>query len=181
MSPSSSQGWPDDVHAVLRAKEISQIGTVPDAGLTRLIDLCNADTAMRVVTLTCEDEGIGLATGAWLGGERGALLMQSSGVGNVVNALSLPAVCKTPCLMLVTMRGQWGETNGWQVPMGSAAPSVLQTMGVTCYPVDDAEAVGETVSAAADMAFSGGVATAVLISQRVIGAKTFDAAGAEGR
>lgn len=166
--------WPADVHGVLREEGISQIGTVPDAGLTRLLDLCSADNAMRVMTLTREDEGIGLVTGAWLGGERAALLMQSSGVGNVINALSLPAVCKTPCLMLVTMRGQWGETNGWQVPMGSAVPSVLQAMGVVCYQVERAAAVGETVSAAASMAFSSGVATAVLIGQRIIGAKTFD-------
>ncbi|MGI9418760.1 MAG: phosphonopyruvate decarboxylase [Geminicoccaceae bacterium] len=177
MKPENGVDWPADVHGVLREQSIRQIGTVPDAGLTRLLDLCSADNAMRVMTLTREDEGIGLLTGAWLGGKRAALLMQSSGVGNVINALSLPAVCKTPCLMLVTMRGQWGETNGWQVPMGGAAPSVLNAMGVVCYPVDHAEDVGETVSAAADMAFSGGIATAVLIGQRVIGAKTFDVAG----
>jgi len=169
--------WPSDVHAIFREKAVRQIGTVPDAGLTRLLDLLSADNAMRVMTLTCEDEGIGLVTGAWLGGERAALLMQSSGVGNVINALSLPAILKTPCLMLVTMRGQWGETNGWQVPMGGATPGLLQAMGVTCYPVDHGEAVGETVSAAADMAFHGGMATAVLIGQRVIGAKTFDTDG----
>ncbi|MDH3662905.1 MAG: thiamine pyrophosphate-binding protein [Alphaproteobacteria bacterium] len=170
--------WPSDVHAVFRAKTVRQIGTVPDAGLTRLLDLCSADEAMRVLTLTREDEGVGLVTGAWLGGERAALLMQSSGVGNVINALSLPAVCKTPCLMLVTMRGQWGEANSWQVPMGGATPGLLQTIGVTCYSVDRAEDVGETVASAADMAFGAGVSTAVLISQRVIGAKTFDAGDA---
>lgn len=169
--------WSSDVLDVFRSKLIRQIGTVPDAGLTRLLNLCSADNSIKVMTLTREDEGIGLVTGAWLGGERAALLMQSSGVGNVINALSLPAVCSAPCLMLVTMRGQWGEANGWQVPMGRATPTVLQAMGVTCYPVDRAEAVGDTVSAAADMAFHGGAAVAVLIDQRVIGAKTFDASG----
>lgn len=173
----SAVDWPLDVHAVFREKTIRQIGTVPDAGLTRLLDLCSADSAMRVMTLTREDEGIGLLAGAWLGGERAALLMQSSGVGNIVNALSLPFVCKAPCLMVVTMRGQWGEANGWQVPMGAATPVVLKAMGVTCYPVDRAEIIGQTVSAAANMAFHGGIATAVLISQQVIGAKVFDAGG----
>lgn len=173
----SKTDWPLAVHDVFRAKAIRQIGTVPDAGLTRLLDLCNADNAMRVLTLTREDEGIGLLTGAWLGGERAALLMQSSGVGNVINALSLPVICKTPCLMVVTMRGQWGEANSWQVPMGGATPTVLKAMGVTCYPVDRADAVGDAVSAAADMAFHGGLAAAVLISQKVIGAKIFNAGG----
>lgn len=177
MKAEDGTDWSADVHAVFREKAVRQIGTVPDAGLTRLLDLCSADNAMRVLTLTREDEGVGLITGAWLGGERAALLMQSSGVGNVINALSLPSVCKMPCLMLVTMRGQWGEANGWQVPMGSATPDVLEAMGVVCYPADRAELVGDTVSAAADMAFRAGVATAVLVSQRVIGAKMFDADG----
>lgn len=172
--PTVDIDWSRDVHAVFRAKGIRQIGTVPDAGLTALLDRCQADETMRVLTLTREDEGIGLVTGAWLGGERAALLMQSSGVGNVINALSVPAVCKTPCPMVVTMRGQWGEANSWQVPMGSAVPGVLKAMGVVCYPVDRAEEVGEAVTAAIDMAFSGGMATAVLIGQRIIGAKVFD-------
>jgi sulfopyruvate decarboxylase TPP-binding subunit len=69
--------------------------------------------------------------------------MQSSGVGNIINALSLPALCHMPCLMLVTMRGQWGEFNGWQVPMGRQAKPVLEAMGVSCYPVDEVKAIGE--------------------------------------
>jgi sulfopyruvate decarboxylase TPP-binding subunit len=99
--------------------------------------------------------------------------MQSSGVGNVVNALSVPSVCKTPCFMVVTMRGQWGEANGWQVPMGTATATVLGAMGVACYPVDRAEDVGEAAAAAIDMAFGGGMTTAVLVGQRIIGAKAF--------
>jgi sulfopyruvate decarboxylase alpha subunit len=175
---SAARDWSRDVHDVFQAKKICQVATVPDAGLTRLLSLCSVDETMRVLTLTREDEGIGLITGAWLGGDRAALLMQSSGVGNVVNALSVPSVCKTPCLMVVTMRGQWGEANGWQLPMGAATPTVLKAMGVTCYPVDHAEEVGEAVTAAADMAFEGGAAAAVLISQRIIGAKAFKPGGA---
>jgi sulfopyruvate decarboxylase alpha subunit len=173
----NGRDWASDVHAIFRRKEIAQIGTMPDGGLTRLLRLCEDDNAMQVVTLTREDEGLGLLTGAWLGGARAALLMQSSGVGNVINALSLPVVCRRPCLMVVTMRGQWGEFNGWQVPMGRQAKTVMEAMGVTCYPVDEAEAIGETVDAAADFAFNAGVAAAVLIGQRVIGAKTFSRDG----
>lgn len=178
MTTPNGQDWPSDVHGIFKAKGIRQIGTVPDAGLTRLLQLCQSDNAMQVVTLTREDEGLGLLTGAWLGGERAALLMQSSGVGNVINALTLPAVCQIPCLMLVTMRGQWGEFNGWQVPMGRNTQTVLETMGVACYPVREAEEVGETVAAAIDYAFNGSVAAAVLVGQRIIGAKTFAKVGA---
>ncbi len=170
---SNGHDWAADVHSVFRRKNIRQIGTVPDAGLTGILNLCESDNAIKVLTLTREDEGLGLLTGAWLGGERAALLMQSSGVGNVINALSLPSLFRMPCLMLVTMRGQWGEFNGWQVPMGRQTQPVLEAMGVTCYPVNEAEAIGRTVSAAVDFAFNAGVAAAVLIGQQVIGAKTF--------
>ena len=100
--------------------------------------------------------------------------MQSSGVGNCINMLSLTRVCRMPLLMLVTMRGEWGEFNPWQVPMGQNTNQVLMLAGVLTFPVDDRDRVKETVEAAAKMAFEGPAATAVLISQRIPGAKTFD-------
>ena len=72
---------------------------------------------MTDVVLATEEEGIGLLAGAWLGGERGVLLMQSSGVGNCINTLSMIRTCQFPLLLVVTMRGEWGETNPWQLPM----------------------------------------------------------------
>ena len=165
--------WSAEVFEVLRARSVRLVATVPDGALTRLLDLCGAGPEVRVVTLTTEEEGIGLLTGAWLGGERAALFMQSSGVGNCVNMLSLPRVCGAPCLMLVTMRGQWGEFNPWQVPMGSAVRPVFEAMGVHCYPVDRPEEVAPTFAAAADLAFSSMASAAVLVSQRVFGAKEF--------
>src|ERR1700723_2925525 len=112
--------WQARVYAALKAARIAQIGYVPDAGHAHLIDAAHADPAMRTVVLTTEEEGIALAAGAWLGGERAVVLMQSSGVGNCINMLSLPVNCRMPFLTLVTMRGEWGEFNPWQVPMGSA-------------------------------------------------------------
>ncbi len=165
--------WPAEVFDVLRRKSIHLVATVPDGGLTRLLNLCEREPGFRVVTLTTEEEGIGLVAGAWLGGERAALLMQSSGTGNCVNTLSLPRVCGAPCPMLVTMRGQWGEFNPWQVPMGSAVRTVFEAMGVHCYPVERPEDVAPTFAAAADLAFNSYASTAVLVSQRVIGAKEF--------
>jgi sulfopyruvate decarboxylase TPP-binding subunit len=101
------------------------------------------------------------------------IAMQSSGVGNCINALGLPTTFRAPCLMLITMRGQWGEFNPWQVPMGQAVRPVLEAVGVKCFPVDKAEEVGEVFTAAADLAFHGQFSAAVLISQRIIGAKGF--------
>lgn len=165
--------WSADVLAAMKARSISTICTIPDGGLSQLLAEAHAGTETRVVTLTTEEEGIGIVTGLWLGGQRGMIAMQSSGVGNCINALGLPSIMRAPCLMLVTMRGQWSEFNPWQVQMGQGTRPVLEAVGVKCFPVDRAEEIGETFAAAADMAFNGGFSTAVLVSQRIIGAKTF--------
>ena len=107
MSPSS---WQTQVYAALKAAHITQLGYVPDAGHAQLIAAAHADPDMRAVVLTTEEEGIALAAGAWLGGQRAVLLMQSSGVGNCINMLSLPVNCRMPFLTLVTMRGEWANS-----------------------------------------------------------------------
>ncbi|TMG76950.1 MAG: phosphonopyruvate decarboxylase [Betaproteobacteria bacterium] len=165
--------WPDAIHHALKSQGVRQVSYVPDAGHKRLIELCHADKDMTVVPLTTEEEGIGLAAGAWLGGERAALLMQSSGVGNCDNALTLAANCALPLLALVTMRGERGELNPWQIPMGQAAPDALRLMGVRTMRLGRAEEAGATVAAAAKLAFEGHGAVAVLISQAMIGVKSF--------
>ena len=124
--------WPDEVHHVLRAEGITQVCHVPDAGHSRLIKLCEADNELSVVTLTSEEEGVHMLSGAWLGGEKGVLLLQSSGVGNIINALAMPNTCRIPILLIATMRGEWGEFNSWQVPMGQGTPACLEAMASSC-------------------------------------------------
>jgi sulfopyruvate decarboxylase alpha subunit len=153
------------------------VAYVPDAGHKELIARCAADGTMTAVPLTTEEEGVALLAGAWLGGQRGALLMQSSGVGNCVNMFSLARTCRFPLLMLVTMRGQWGEFNPWQTPMGQITGDVLRLADSLVFALERAEEAGETVAAAARMAFEGPALAAVLIGQRLVGVKTF--AGAE--
>jgi sulfopyruvate decarboxylase alpha subunit len=165
--------WSDEVFREIKKRRIASVSTVPDGGLTRLLSLVKADPAMRLITLSTEEEGMGIVTGHWLGGQRSMIAMQSSGVGNCINALGLPGVMRAPCLMLVTMRGQWGEFNPWQVQMGQGTRPVLEAVGVKCFPVDTPGDVAETFAGAADFAFNGGFSCAVLVSQRVIGAKGF--------
>ena len=170
---STATGWQHNVYAVLRAHDVTQFSYVPDAGHIILIDLCIADPDVHAIALTTEEEGVGLLAGAWLGGKRGALLIQSSGVGNIVNALALPAACRMPFLAIVSMRGEWGEGNPWQLPMGLGTPKVLEAMGVTVFRAASADAVTATVDAAASTAFNTNCSVAVLLSQRLIGAKEF--------
>lgn len=170
--PTSS--WPDDIYRVFSAAGVRQVGYVPDSGHTRLINLCAADRTMKTVVLTTEEEGVAMLAGAWLGGERGVLLMQSSGVGNCINMLGMIQECRFPMLALVTMRGEWGEFNPWQIPMGQSAARALQNAGVIVHHVDDATRVAETVFAASKLAFDSYRAVAVLIGQRVVGFKQWN-------
>ena len=165
--------WPAEVHRELVAAGVRVVGYVPDAGHKRLIELCQADKKIRAVPLTTEEEGIGLAAGAWLGGEKTVLLMQSSGVGNLVNVLGMVQVCRFPLVILVTMRGEQGEFNPWQVPMGESTARVLETMGVAVRQAGEAETVAAHVHTALRLAFEANAAQAVLIAQRVIGIKSF--------
>ena len=165
--------WPNEVHHVLQAERVRQVAFVPDAGLTHLIQLCESDSAMHSVRLTTEQEGVALLAGAWLGGEKGILLMQSSGVGNCINMLSLTSGSRFPLLMLVTMRGEEGETNPAQVPMGSATSRVLEAMGVRVTRAESEAGIAELVLAALQRAYADNSAEAVLIAQHVLGFKAF--------
>lgn len=163
--------WPADIYKAFKRLKVAQVAYVPDAGHTQLILDCHADPEMKTVSLTTEQEGVAMLAGAWLGGERGTLLMQSSGAGNCINMLSLAQECRFPLLMLITMRGEWGEFNPWQLAMGQSTAKVLEHSGVVVQRVDEADEIGEVVFAAGQMTFSSNRPVAVLIGQRVIGFK----------
>ena len=165
--------WPDRLFAQLKRADVRQVAYVPDAGHSRLIELCRADPEIRDVALTTEEEGVALAAGAWLGGQRAVLLMQSSGVGNCVNMLSLIRACRFPLLMLVTMRGEWEEFNPWQEPMGSIVEPTLKLCDTDVAKVELPEQVAPAVQNAIQLSFGDDRAAAVLLSQKLIGRKVW--------
>src|SRR5437763_5944867 len=130
------EGWQHDVYDLLRRNRVTQFAYVPDAGHKVLIDCSLADSDVYSIALTTEEEGVALLAGADLGGERGVLLMQSSGVGNCINMLSLITGGRFPFLTLISMRGDFGEGNPWQYPMGQGTVPVLEAMGVLCVRAD---------------------------------------------
>lgn len=168
-----ARGWQHDVYDLLRKHDVSQFAYVPDAGHSILIDLSLADADVHSVALTTEEEGVALAAGAHLGGAHAVLLMQSSGLGNCVNFLSMIKNGKFPFLTILSMRGEYGEGNPWQMGMGQAVRPVLEAMDMVCLEVEHADDAVPTVDAAATMAFKGGNAVAVLLTQKLLGAKAF--------
>ncbi|MET4426883.1 phosphonopyruvate decarboxylase [Mycolicibacterium sp. 624] len=173
-APTDSSSWQKEIFDILRAGEVKQIAYVPDAGHAYAINAAAADPGIRDVVLTTEEEGVGVLCGAWLGGQRAVLLMQSSGVGNCVNMFSLLQMCKFPFLTLVTMRGEYAEFNPWQVPMGHGTQQALELMGITVMRADHPDQVSEIVSAAFDSVFLAGERVAVLLGQTLIGRKKWE-------
>ena len=167
--------WQQEVCDVLLAANIRQMSYVPDAGHAALIRLLGQSEQVQSISLTSEEEGIPLACGAWLAGQRSVMLMQSSGVGNCINAFSLLESCRFPFLTLVTQRGEWGEFNQWQVPMGSKTRESFEMMGFLVYRVDHPDEVAPTIEAAATMVFDGDQRIAILLSQKLIGKKNWSA------
>lgn len=166
--------WQEELFGILKRGGVRQVAYVPDAGHSHVIRRVHADPGMRGIVLTTEEEGVAMVCGAWLGGQRAVLLMQSSGVGNCVNMLSLVENCRFPFLCLVTMRGEWAEFNPWQVPMSKATASSLQAMGVRVLRASRPEDVTATVGAALDAVFDAGESVAVLLSQSLIGRKEWE-------
>ena len=165
--------WPDQLFETIKRGGVRQVGYVPDAGHARLIDRCRADADIHDVVLTTEEEGIALAAGAWLGGQRAALLMQSSGLGNCINMLSLARTCRFPLLMLITMRGEWEEFNPWQVPMGSIVDPILKLCDAEVYRVREPDEVAGIAERAVQQSFGDERIVAMVLSQQLIGRKVW--------
>jgi sulfopyruvate decarboxylase TPP-binding subunit len=168
-----SVAWQDELYEALRRHDVTQVSYVPDAGHRICIDRSLADPGVHSVALTTEEEGVALACGAHLGGKRAVLLMQSSGLGNCVNFLSMVKGGRFPFLTVLSMRGDFGEGNPWQMAMGQATRPVLAAMDFIILEIDRPEDVASTMDAAADMVWKSGQAVAVLLTQKLIGAKAF--------
>ena len=170
----AAPAWQDSVFRVLKKAGIRQVAYVPDAGHAHTIRQAKDDPEIHDIVLTSEEEGVAVAAGAWLGGDRAVLLMQSSGVGNCVNMFSLLESCRFPFLTIVTMRGEYAEFNPWQGPMGRATQGAMELMGINVLRVEDPAEVEETVSAAVDSVFLAGERVAVLLGQKLIGRKKWE-------
>ena len=173
-SNAAAPAWQDSIFQVLKRGGVKQVAYVPDAGHSHVIRSVIADPDIQDIVLTTEEEGVALSCGAWLGGQRAVVLMQSSGVGNCVNMFSLLQAADFPFLTLVTMRGEYAEFNGWQAPMGKATQAALELMGIHVLRVSRPEDVEEIVSAGLDAAFEAGEKVAVLLGQNLIGRKKWE-------
>ena len=165
--------WSEELFDLLRANQVAFFPYIPDAGNARLIGLAERHPDTEAILLTTEEEGIAFCAGADLAGRRATLVMQSSGVGNCGNLLSLVAGARFPMLMIVAMRGDYGERNPWQYAMGQAVQGFLDTMHILQFRVEERRELSNAATAAIAAAFDGGQGAALILSQRFLGAKVF--------
>ena len=165
--------WQNNLFEILKNEGISIFSYVPDAGHKVLIDRALLDDTIAAIPLTSEQEGIGIAAGAYLGGSKAVLLMQSSGVGNCINQLSLIKHGQFPFLTIISMRGEFGEGNPWQYAMGEAVIPSLESIGVKCLKIYNQDDVSKTIQSALTMTFKAQRSIAVLLSQKLLGSKKF--------
>jgi sulfopyruvate decarboxylase alpha subunit len=164
--------WHEEIVAGLKSNNVRIIAHVADTVLAPIIRLLESDPFFRVVTLSREEEGVGLLAGAYLGGQRGALLLQASGFGNTINALgSLALPYQIPFVMLLSQRGSFFEHNVVQLAGGKAVPKVLDALGIQVFEMRHPEDVGLYVGQGADLAFSMQRPVALTITTELSGGK----------
>ena len=164
--------WCEIVYRQLKAHQVTAVAHVPDIVLAPLIARLEADESFTVTQLSREEEGVGVLAGSFLGGRRGALLLQGSGLGNCVNALaSLTIPYQLPLLLIVSPRGELGEWNPSQVPMGRALRPILEALQIQHHTLQPEEDIAVTVDMAASLAFATNTVVALIVSPRLSGGK----------
>ena len=147
--------WYEDAVEALADRDIEVVAHLPDSVVAPLIERVEADDRFTSVPVAREEEAVGVLSGAWLGGRRGALVCQTSGLSNTLNAVgSLSKPWGLPFVGIVSRRGDLGEHNLAQVSGGYGMPRILDEMGVRNGRMDGSTDVGQVVRLAADTAFS---------------------------
>jgi sulfopyruvate decarboxylase subunit alpha len=161
--------WAAGVCAGIRAAGSRDVVYVPDNPLSHVLrELGDRFRDVRLVLATREEEAFGIAAGLYLGGRRPTVLLQSSGLGNSLNAItSLVLPYQIPMLVVVSMRGDAGEWNAAQAPMGRAVRAIFDAIGMPHSTVESPGAAAETVRLAGETAFGTRIPGACLLPRKV--------------
>lgn len=150
-----AMAWEDVTVRALKDNGVDTVAYLPDSVLAPLVERIEADDELEAVLVAREEEAVGLLSGVWLGGGRGALVCQTSGLANTFNALgSLAKPVGLPFLGLVTRRGDLAEHNLAQAPAGYAMPALLDDIGVRNHGLTREGMVEEYVGMAARTVFA---------------------------
>lgn len=168
ISTATIPDWARDVSAGIVAAASHHVIYVPDNPLSHVLRALSGEPSVRTTIATREEEAFGIAAGIYLGGGRPTVMMQSSGLGNSLNALSsLLVPYQIPVLIVISMRGEAGEWNAAQTPMGRAVRTILQSIGIQHTAVECADGVSHAMGLAAALAFGTRMPAACLLPRHV--------------
>lgn len=166
--------WHDIVQARLKANDIRLITYVPDRVLTPLIKSLHADDFFTTFATTREEEAVGVVTGAWMGGMRGAVLMQTSGFATLANALaSLVVPCQIPALLFISERGTLGEFNLGQAMVCKTMRPVLDSLGFEHHTITRQDELAFIIDRSIKQAYATQAPAAFILSPLLTGGKVF--------
>jgi sulfopyruvate decarboxylase alpha subunit len=168
----NGDSWGKHMADALRRNGIDLYATVPDYIVTQALEHLWADEGCNVFTVTREEEGLGMLSGAFLGGKRGALLMQNSGLGNCINTLgSLNIAAQIPVVLVISHRGDLGEFNPAQVPMGQAAERILETLDIRTVMPRSIEELDSVADGLIKLAYTRSLPVAFVLTPELTGGK----------
>jgi sulfopyruvate decarboxylase alpha subunit len=167
--------WYDTVLATLKANDVRLVVYVPDRVFTPLIKGIHADPFFNAFAATREEEALGIITGAWMGGLRGAVLMQTSGFGTIPNALaSLVVPCQIPALIFVSERGTLGEFNLGQALVCKTMRPVLNSLAVENITITRQDELAFTIDRSIKQAVATQAPVTFILSPLLTGGKVFE-------
>jgi sulfopyruvate decarboxylase alpha subunit len=168
--------WYDVVLATLKSNNVRLVVYVPDKVFTPLIKALHADNFFTTFPCTREEEAIGIITGAWMGGMRAAVLMQTSGFATIPNALaSLVVPSQIPALIFVSERGTLGEFNLGQAMVCKTMRPVLDSLGVETHTITRQDELAFIVDRSIKQAVATQAAVTFILSPLLTGGKVFEA------
>ena len=164
--------WAETIVGCLKQYEVRFINYVPDAIGERILNLVRDDPDFEILPLTREEEGVGVVCGQSVAGKRGLLMMPTSGLGNSINALaSLSIPYRIPVPMLIGFRGELGEFNAAQVPMGQATPAILEALNIPYFILRREDEVARVTEGALKLTYAIESPVALLVSTQLSGWK----------
>ena len=164
--------WAECVVEQLKAYNVRFISYVPDAIGEQILQCARQDDFFDILPLAREEEGVGVVAGQYVGGSRGAVLMPTSGVGNAINALaSLAIPYEIPLPMFIGFRGELGEFNAAQVPMGQALRPIFDALRIPYFLLMHPEEVRVQIDGALKLTYSLERPVALLLSTQLAGWK----------
>lgn len=172
---SQQQSWHEIILQTLKRNDIRLVPYVPDRVLTTLIRNIHADPFFTTFPTAREEEAIGIVSGAWMGGVRGAVLMQTSGFATLPNALaSLALPYQIPLIMFVSERGTLGEFNYGQSLVCRTMRPVLDSLAIEHHTMTRLDEMEFIVDRSIKQALATQAPVALVLSPLLTGGKVFE-------